>query len=73
MPLFEYKCRDCAMKFEKIVASSVVEVVCRNCGSPRVDKLLSVFAVSGTSRSKASFAPGPCSACGAPRRGMCGE
>jgi hypothetical protein len=50
-----------------------VEVVCKNCDSPRVDKLWSVFAVARVARSTASFEPGPCGACGAQRRGMCGE
>jgi len=73
MPLFEYKCRDCGTTFEKIVASSAADVVCEQCASPRVEKLLSVFAVVGSSRSPASHEPGPCGACGAARRGMCGE
>jgi len=73
MPLFEYKCRDCGTSFEKIVPSSASEVVCKQCASPHVEKLLSVFAVGAPSRSKASFEPGPCGACGAARRGMCGE
>ncbi len=73
MPLFEYKCRDCGTTFEKIVASSATDVVCKQCESPRVEKLLSVFAVVGSSRSPASLEPGPCGACGAARRGMCGE
>lgn len=73
MPLFEYKCRACGAKFEKIVTSSAAEVVCKHCDSPQVEKLLSVFAVVGASRSAASAEPGPCGACGAPRRGMCAE
>ena len=72
MPLFEYKCRECGTMFEKIVASSTTRVACKKCQSSKVDKLLSVFAVGGTSRSQASFEPGPCGACGAPERGMCG-
>jgi putative FmdB family regulatory protein len=72
MPIFEYRCRDCGMKFEKIVASSTAAVTCKNCESPEVQMLLSVFAV-GSARASGSPDPGPCGACGAPRRGMCGE
>jgi len=74
MPIFEYKCRDCGNTFEEIVLSSSSRIACKRCESERVDKQLSVFAVSGTSSSSKAFAsePGPC-ACGAPRRGMCGE
>lgn len=72
MPIFEYRCRDCGKAFEKIVASSAIQVICQYCESPQVDRLLSVFAVSGFSSKHAASEPGPC-ACGAPRRGMCGE
>jgi putative FmdB family regulatory protein len=72
MPLFEFKCRECGTKFEKIVPSSTTPVACKNCESPKVEKLLSVFAVGASARTSASFEPGPCGACGAAQRGMCG-
>jgi len=72
MPLFEFKCRDCGTTFEKIVPSSTTQVACKKCAGPHVEKLLSVFAVGGSSHSSASFEVGPCGACGAPQRGMCG-
>src|ERR1035438_2321903 len=72
MPLFEFKCRECGTTFEKIVPSSTTKVACKKCASPKVEKLLSVFAVRSTSRSAASFEPGPCGSCGAAQRGMCG-
>jgi len=72
MPLFEFKCRDCGTTFEKIVPSSTTQVACKTCDSSRVEKLLSVFSVGGSSHSKASFEAGPCGACGAAQRGMCG-
>jgi putative FmdB family regulatory protein len=72
MPLFEFKCRECGTSFEKIVPSSTTPVVCKQCASPEVEKLLSVFAVGASSRTSASLEPGPCGACGAAQRGMCG-
>jgi putative FmdB family regulatory protein len=72
MPIFEYVCRDCGTKFEKIVTSQGEEVACKECASHRVDQQLSAFAVSGAAASGPGFESGPC-ACGAPRRGMCGE
>lgn len=72
MPLFEYKCRECGTTFEKIVPSSTTEVACKKCASAKVEKLLSVFAVGGASRSAAPMETGPCGACGAAQRGMCG-
>ena len=73
MPIFEYKCQDCGTQFEKIVTSSSSNVVCRKCESPKVEKLLSIFAVATGSHSAASFEDGPCRTCGARERGMCGE
>ncbi len=73
MPIFEYQCRKCGARFEKVVSSAEAATNCKECGSARVEKLLSVFAVFGSSRSAAASEPGPCGACGAPRRGMCGE
>ncbi len=73
MPIIEYRCRECGAKSERIVSSTADAVTCKNCSSSRVDKLLSVFAVASASRSAASAEPGPCGACGAPRRGMCEE
>ncbi|HEV2425522.1 MAG TPA: zinc ribbon domain-containing protein [Terriglobia bacterium] len=69
MPIFEYRCRDCGAEFEKIVRSDADPVVCEKCRSRRLERLLSVFAVSGP---QAVTESGPCP-CGAPRRGMCGE
>ncbi len=71
MPIFEYRCRDCGAKFEKILSSAARAVTCKNCGSPHLEKLLSVFSVPGVSLKTAARESGPCGACGAPRRGMC--
>lgn len=72
MPLFEYRCRACGARFEKYLPKDAGKIVCARCASARVEKLLSVFAVAGSSRSETVAEPGPCP-CGAPRRGMCGE
>jgi putative FmdB family regulatory protein len=75
MPIFEYECHNCGNKFEKFVqtsAASAEKVTCKYCSSPRVAQMLSVFAVAGSGAATGMAEPGPC-ACGAPRRGMCGE
>ncbi len=71
MPLFEYECVSCKTRFEKLVFNGKSEVTCRNCGSPDVTQLLSVFSVAGTS-GREEVEPGPCASCGAAQRGMCG-
>jgi putative FmdB family regulatory protein len=72
MPIFEYRCRDCGSKFEKLLFSAAEPVRCERCQSAELERLLSVFAVSGPGASVAESGSGPCP-CGAPRRGMCGE
>jgi len=71
LPLFEYECKDCKTRFEQLVYNSSTEVVCRRCGSANLSQLISTFAVTGSSE-KAAAEPGPCGACGAAQRGMCG-
>lgn len=45
MPIFDYKCRKCGAKFEKIVKSADEQVVCEECGGKAVTRLLGGFAV----------------------------
>ena len=74
MPLYEYHCDKCGTDFEELVtSSSASSVVCRSCGSKRVNRLLSAFAVHGGESANAKAEPGPCGACGAPERGSCGN
>ena len=72
MPIFEYQCRDCGAKFERIVSSLREDVSCKECASPHVEQQLSVFAVSSATGDRSAVESGPCP-CGAPRRGMCGD
>lgn len=49
MPIYEYKCRDCGDKFEKLVRSSVggEAVKCPACSSEDVARQISACAVIG--------------------------
>ena len=46
MPLFEYACLECGNRFEELRSASAADSpsVCEECKSPRVKRLLSVFA-----------------------------
>ena len=46
MALYEYKCGDCGDVSEYLVFSSSEKLSCRKCGSEKLEKLLSNFAVS---------------------------
>jgi putative FmdB family regulatory protein len=69
MPLFEYECRGCGRHFEYLTRDGQ-SPACPACKGVDLQKLLSVFAVSGGSHEKAaafSSAPGSCGHCGDPR------
>jgi len=58
MPIYEYRCKKCGEKFEKLVrfSTSTSEIECPKCGSQRVEKLISAFSarMSGTTAVSAS-------------------
>ncbi len=66
MPLFEYRCRQCGAKFEKLVFASPQDapVQCEQCGSEITEKLFSTFAAPGTGAASNTPDVGPGCACG---------
>lgn len=66
MPIYEYRCRECESRFERFV-SGESRIACPECESRRVDRLLSVFAVSNGSGKPAETAGRACGSCGDPR------
>ena len=71
MPLYEYKCRKCGKRFERLVSPGQgTGIACDACGSPETEKLVSGFGIGGGgSRLKASSSgckscsSGSCSTC----------
>ncbi len=72
MPIYEYRCRQCGDVFEKILFRDTETAECPSCQGRELERLLSVFAVTGSATRNLERESGPCH-CGAPRRGMCGE
>ena len=74
MPIYEYSCKNCDNRFEKLLKSmSDSEVVpCPKCGSKKTEKELSVFAV-GAEQARTPARPA-CQSCasagGCPMAGM---
>jgi putative FmdB family regulatory protein len=70
MPIFEYLCRGCGHRFEKIVRGGDAPD-CPECRGRELEKQLSVFAVSVGGRAGAraarEAAPPACGTCGDPR------
>ena len=48
MPIYEYRCRECRKKFERIVLSSAsaAKTVCPKCGASKAERLVSRFATA---------------------------
>jgi putative FmdB family regulatory protein len=72
MPIYEYHCRECDNKFEKLVSMSTTEadIECPSCQKNDVEKVLSVFAstIHGTSHVEAPVASTGCTTCSTPFR-----
>ena len=48
MPVYEYVCKECETKFDRLVRSGGgEEITCTSCSSPRVRRLVSSFAMVG--------------------------
>jgi len=65
MPIYEYRCRECGVKFEKWLRSmsSTEKVHCPRCGSHHVEKAVSLISKGGSSTS-ATLAGGSCAPAG---------
>ncbi len=64
MPLYEYACKKCGKRFECLVTAGKEKgVVCAECGSGDVQKMISCFGIGGgSSRIKASSSSS-CTSC----------
>lgn len=61
MPIYEYRCADCATEFESLVSSAAVNsAVCPSCGAGEPKRLMSV--ISGMSGGRAEPAAPACGA-----------
>jgi len=64
MPIYEYRCSNCGAEVELLLRSAEAEPVCPQCGSPRLERLISaVNVVSG----RTTRPPGP-TCCGLEER-----
>jgi len=56
MPIYEYRCRECAETFEAIrpLGDDGLDLVCPECGAKSPEKVPSVFAAQSGSRGPAS-------------------
>lgn len=45
MPLYEFECRGCGARFERLIRAGDPAPVCPDCSSSEIERLLSMFAV----------------------------
>ena len=74
MPIYEYVCSGCQLRFEKLVRRFGDDVVCPSCASGAVDRQLSVFAVAvhAPQPAFAGCGQGACAPEGGCGQGACG-
>ncbi len=61
MPLYEYNCEECGTTFEQLVAARDRDngAVCPDCGSKRIRRLISTFAMGRPTTGAGSSTSGP--------------
>jgi putative FmdB family regulatory protein len=62
MPIYEYHCKQCGSKFEKLVklSTNTSEVECPKCGAKRAEKSVSRFGTLGNTLSGGSSVGASC-------------
>lgn len=66
MPIYEFECKSCNRRFEKIVFKPIkeIEIICPNCQSKNVQKVISApGAIGKEKRGKKDYSYPSCSSC----------
>jgi putative FmdB family regulatory protein len=74
MPLYEYRCLDCAITFEKLRAKRQADdpIACKHCQSQNTKRAISLFAAHGSNGALAGTG-GSCAGCSANSCAGCGS
>ena len=61
MPIYEFQCRECGEKFERLckISDKENEITCPKCGKKAAERQLSRFATVSSGSSDANCVPGP--------------
>ncbi len=62
MPIYEYRCKQCGAKFDKLVKLSTrpSDIECPKCGARKAEKAVSRLGMTGSSSSSKSFGASSC-------------
>jgi putative FmdB family regulatory protein len=57
MPIYEYRCKHCGAKFDKLVklSTQLAEIQCPKCGAHKAEKAVSRLGLMGSSSAGKSF------------------
>ena len=74
MPIYEYYCADCKDSFDarRPMSKADAAIQCKNCESVRTSRMLSLFAVGGSSTGSNTVAPPASKASRGGGGGCCG-
>jgi len=75
MPIYEYLCKDCGVRFEIIrpIKDADTPVPCKSCESDHTQRTLSVFFAQSGSRVIAGSNSGGCAGCAGGTCSTCGS
>jgi putative FmdB family regulatory protein len=65
MPIYEYSCRGCGTRFEKLLRrpADAEELACPSCGQKHLKQEFSVFAAPAAESRANEMPMGPCAGC----------
>ncbi len=71
MPIYEYLCNDCGVKFEKLVMRQAQQIVCPGCSGAEVKRLISACNFGSSDGSVQPASQSSCSSCTATSCSSC--
>ncbi|MFA5090310.1 MAG: zinc ribbon domain-containing protein [Candidatus Omnitrophota bacterium] len=64
MPIYEYECEGCDLRFECLVRSHNQDIVCPGCGRQKTRRVMSTFAFTSHGKSgQVTASSGGCNGC----------
>jgi putative FmdB family regulatory protein len=65
MPIYEYRCKECATDFEDLIRNAADEEAlrCPECGSPDCTRQMSTFGLAGSVRKPITAGASSCAGC----------
>ncbi|OIO72860.1 MAG: hypothetical protein AUJ85_09135 [Elusimicrobia bacterium CG1_02_37_114] len=72
MPIYAYQCKKCNNEFELLITDRNEKPKCPKCENKNLERLMSTFAIAGTSKGSSSGSGSNCSCCSSKNCSSCG-